>query len=127
MHVVVSRKFVFMHSDGNITSIYPDLIEIGIDAVNSQLFCMDIEELGKKFAGKITFWGEIDRQQLLPHGSLEDIRQAVAEIHENLYAGGGVIAQCEFGPAARPENVFEVFAAWDAIALNLKNEEQSAP
>ena len=62
-----------MHSDGNITEIIPDLIEIGIDALNSQLFCMDIEELGKKFRGKITFWGEIDRQNILPNGNRKDI------------------------------------------------------
>ncbi len=120
-------KYVFMHSDGWITDIIGDLAEVGIQALNSQVHCMDVTELGERYRGKITFWGEIDRQQLLPHGSLEDIRQAVAEIYENLYAGGGVIAQCEFGPAARPENVFEVFAAWDEIAMNLKNEEQSAP
>ncbi len=50
-------KYAFFHSDGNISAIYPDLIEIGIDAVNSQLFCMDIEELGRRYAGKIVFWG----------------------------------------------------------------------
>ncbi|MEA1986125.1 MAG: uroporphyrinogen decarboxylase family protein, partial [Candidatus Marinimicrobia bacterium] len=36
-------KFVFMHSDGYIMDIFEDLIEIGVDAINSQLFCMDIE------------------------------------------------------------------------------------
>ncbi len=125
-------KYVFMHSDGWITDIIGDLAEVGIQALNSQVHCMDVTELGERYRGKITFWGEIDRQQLLPHGSLEDIRQAVAEIHENLYAGGGVIAQCEFGPAARPENVFEVFAAWDEIADTLqadtpRKEDRSAP
>ncbi|MCA9905798.1 MAG: methyltransferase, partial [Anaerolineae bacterium] len=40
-------KAVFVHSDGNITAIYPDLIEIGVNALNSQLFCMDIEALGR--------------------------------------------------------------------------------
>ena len=42
-------KFVFCHSDGNISAIYPDLIEIGVDALNSQLFCMDLEELGRLY------------------------------------------------------------------------------
>ena len=64
-------KFVFFHSDGNISSIYPDLVEIGIHAVNSQLFCMNIEELGVRHRGKVTFWGEIDRQHLLPFGTPE--------------------------------------------------------
>jgi len=50
-------KKAFMHSDGHIEEIYPDLIEMGVDALNSQLFCMNIEELGRRFKGKITFWG----------------------------------------------------------------------
>jgi uroporphyrinogen decarboxylase len=108
-------KFVFMHSDGNITGIIPDLIEIGIDALNSQLFCMNIEELGSKFRGKITFWGEIDRQNILPHGSKLDIENAVKRVYDNLWSDGGIIGQCEFGPGAKPENIFYVFEAWNKI------------
>ena len=63
-------KKAFMHSDGNILDIYDDLIEIGLDAVNSQLFCMDIEEIGRRCKGCLTFWGEIDRQSILPHGTV---------------------------------------------------------
>jgi len=106
-------KYVFMHSDGYITEIFPDLIEIGIDALNSQIFCMDIKELGEKFRGKITFWGEIDRQDLLPRGSQEDIEKAVSTVFDELYENGGVIAQCEFGLEAKPENVIAVFKSWD--------------
>jgi uroporphyrinogen decarboxylase len=109
-------KKVFMHSDGCIMDIMPDLIEVGVDALNSQIHCMGVEELGKRFKGQITFWGEIDRQNLLPYGSREEVRAAVKAAWENLYDGGGVIAQCEFGPGAKPENVFEVFRAWDAVA-----------
>jgi uroporphyrinogen decarboxylase len=35
-------KYAFMHSDGYIQDILPDLVEMGLDAINSQLFCMDI-------------------------------------------------------------------------------------
>jgi len=110
-------KFAFMHSDGHIFAIYEDLIEIGVDAINSQLFCMDIEQIGQRFKGRITFWGEICRQQILPFGSPQQVQQAVQRVADALYDGrGGVIAQCEFGPAARPENVRAVFEAWDQIA-----------
>ena len=50
-------KAVFFHSDGHIRSIIPDLIEVGVDALNSQLFCQDIEEIGREFKGQITFLG----------------------------------------------------------------------
>ena len=111
-------KSLFMHSDGNIAEILPDLIEVGVDALNSQLFCMDIESLGERFRGKITFWGEIDRQTILPRGSRQDIARAVHKVHDNLYCDGGVIAQCEFGLGARPENVLAVFETWDSIKVS---------
>jgi uroporphyrinogen decarboxylase len=64
-------------------------------------------------AGKITFWGEIDRQDILPNGSPDDIRNAVDLVYRKLYRNGGVIAQCEFGPAAKPENICNVFECWN--------------
>jgi uroporphyrinogen decarboxylase len=108
-------KFAFMHSDGNIEKIYPDLIELGLDAINSQLFCMDIEELGQKCGGKITFWGEIDRQHTLPFGSLDEVEQAVRRVNEHLYHYGGVIAQCSFGVGVKPANVEQVFTSWEEL------------
>jgi uroporphyrinogen decarboxylase len=108
-------KYLFMHSDGCITEIIPDLIEVGVHALNSQIKCMGVAELGKRFRGQLTFWGEMDRQELLPFGSLDDVREAVLETYHQLYAGGGLIAQCEFGPGAKPDNVYEVFRAWSEL------------
>ncbi len=106
-------KFVFFHSDGCIEAIYPDLIEIGVDALNSQLFCMDIERLAALHRGRITFWGEIDRQRVLPFGAPEDVRAAVRRVRAALDRGrGGVIAQCEWGLDTPAENVAAVFDEW---------------
>ncbi|MDD5707834.1 MAG: uroporphyrinogen decarboxylase family protein [Kiritimatiellae bacterium] len=107
-------KFVFFHSDGHIEAIYPDLIEIGVDAVNSQLFCMNIEELGTRYRGKITFWGEIDRQRLLPFGTPEQVKEAVRRVRRALDNGhGGVIAECEWGNKDPAANIAAVFEAWN--------------
>lgn len=118
-YVSIARKYgkkIMMHSDGNILAIYPDLIEIGVDAVNSQLFCMGVENLAP-FAGKITFWGEIDRQYYLNRGTPKEITQAVESVYEHLGCqGGGVIAQCEFGPGATPDRVRRVFDTWLKIS-----------
>lgn len=111
-------KKLFMHSDGHIFDIYPDLIEIGVDAINSQLFCMDIEDIGRQFAGKITFWGEIDRQHILPNGTVDEARAAVLRVVDSLYRPeGGVIAQFELGPAGRLENAAAIFQAWQDIPI----------
>jgi uroporphyrinogen decarboxylase len=107
-------KKIFMHSDGHIAAVYPDLVEIGIDAVNSQLFCMGVENLAPH-AGKITFWGEMDRQHLLARGTREEVDRAVRSVHANLWRKGGCIAQCEFGAAARPENVRQVYESWASV------------
>jgi uroporphyrinogen decarboxylase len=106
-------KRVFFHSDGQIEAIYADLIEVGVDALNSQLFCMNIEELGRRYRGQITFWGEIDRQHVLPFGDTEEVRSAVQRVRSALDDGtGGVIAQCEWGKENKSENIAEVFSAW---------------
>lgn len=113
------HKFIFIHSDGFILEVMPDLIEVGIDAINSQVFCIGLEKL-EKFRGRITFWGEIDRQHILAYGSREDVIKAVEGAYKHFYSNGGVIAQCEFGPGAKPENVELVFETW--AGLGSKND-----
>lgn len=106
-------KYAFFHTDGHIQAIFGDLVEIGIDAINSQLFTMDIDELARQYQGKITFWGEIDRQHVLPFGSPAEVRAAVERVRRALDDGsGGVIAQCEWGKDNPAENVRAVYQAW---------------
>ena len=116
------NKKSFMHSDGYIPGIILDLIEIGLDALNAQIFCMDIKNLGKAFKGHLTFWGEIDRQVLLPTGNPEEIAAAVQLIYDHLYCNGGVIAQLEFGAGARPENVTAAFESFDSLNSTLSQD-----
>lgn len=106
-------KYAFMHSDGYIIDIYEDLIEAGVDAINSQLFRMDIEELARKYKGRITFWGEIDRQQILPFGTPTDVETAVRRIRQAMDDGrGGLIAQCEWGKDNKADNIRKVYQSW---------------
>lgn len=107
-------KKMFMHSDGYILSILPDLISLGLDAINSQIFCIGLDNVAP-FAGKITFWGEIDRQQILFSGTKSDARQAVLQVNEKLWKQGGCIAQCDFGVGALGENVYEVLKTWEEL------------
>jgi uroporphyrinogen decarboxylase len=106
-------KSAFFHSDGNTEQIFGDLVEIGIDAINAQLFTMNIERIARNYKGKITFWGEIDRQHVLPFGRPEDVRRAVRRVRSALDDGcGGCIAQCEWGKDNPGENIAAVFEAW---------------
>lgn len=109
-------KFVFMHSDGYISEIYDDLIEIGVDALNSQLFCMDMADLARRAKGRITFWGEIDRQHVLPSKDPEEGRKAVREVASHFFdPRGGCIVQFEAGLGANPKTVVAVMEEWDAV------------
>ncbi len=108
-------KFAFMHSDGCIAEIYPDLIEVGVDALNSQLFCMDLNALAR-YKGRITFWGEIDRQHVLVSKDTEIGRAAVRTVASKLGdPRGGLIAQFELGPGCNPETGFAIFEEWERV------------
>ena len=111
-----SGKFVFMHSDGYIAEIFDDLIEIGVDAINSQLFCMDMADLARRGKGKITFWGEIDRQHVLSSLDPEVGRQAVRKVAEHLFdPAGGCFVQFEAGLECKPKTALAVMEEWDAV------------
>ena len=113
-----SGKKAFMHSDGHTLAIYPDLIELGLDAFNSQLFCMGLDSLAA-YKGQITFWGEIDRQNLLPYATTDEIAEAVRAVREALWQNGGAIAQCEFGVGSNPANVLAVYETWDEFGKDI--------
>ncbi len=108
-------KFAMMHSDGHIASILDDLIEVGVDALNCQLFCMDMEDLARHGRGKITFWGEIDRQHILP-ADPDKGRAAVRKVAQHLYLeAGGLIAQLELGLRSNPDTAAAVFEEWERV------------
>ena len=74
---------------------------------------MGIEKLAKNYKGKITFWGEIDRQRILPFGTPDDIKNEVSRIRKALEDGnGGVIAQCSWGSNDPLENIEMVYRTW---------------
>jgi len=106
-------KTVFFHSDGYIMDLYPRFIEMGVSAVNSQIWCMGVEEVAK-YKGQITFWGELSRQDILPKGTPEEIRAAVKTMKAHLMKnGGGLIGQFEAGPDVSLENIKTAFFAWN--------------
>ena len=107
-------KKVFFHSDGYIFDLYPHFIEMGVDAINSQLWCMGVEKVAEQFAGKITFWGEISRQNTLPNGTPEDVKASARKMMQLLRVnGGGLIAQSEMNRDVPLANVQAFYEAWD--------------
>jgi len=86
-------KKAFLHCCGKVEEIFPDLVEIGLDVFNPfQPEVMDIFALKKEYQGKLSFWGGISIQRLLPFGTKEEVKREVQRILRELGQGGGYIA-----------------------------------
>ena len=60
---------VLYHSDGNLTPLLSDLVEIGVTAVNpAQPECMDLAEVKREFGRDLTFWGCMPVQSIFEYG-----------------------------------------------------------
>lgn len=106
-------KRIFFHSDGYIADIYPDFIEMGVSALNSQVWCMGLETLAP-FAGQITFWGELDRQRMLPTASTAEICEAAGRMIDTLGRNGGIIGEAEIDHLTPLPNIDAALACWNA-------------
>ena len=62
---------------GHTETIFGDMVDVGFDAINAQLFTMEIEGLARAHRGRVTFWGEIDRRRVLAFGTPEEVRAAI--------------------------------------------------
>ena len=104
---------VHFHSDGYIMDIIPDLVEIGVDALNPQFSCMNLEALGKVCAGKVCVVSDIDRQRILPFGSVEEVRETVKRVISIFGSyNRGLIGRGEIGPDVPLKNVKAMFQAF---------------
>jgi uroporphyrinogen decarboxylase len=113
-----TRAKVLFHSCGAIRALIPDLIEIGVDALNPVQVSaagMDTRELKREFGRELAFWGGgVDTQRILPFGSPGDVRDEVRRRIDDLAAGGGFVfaAVHNIQGNVPPENVV---AMWEAL------------
>ncbi|MGA2181979.1 MAG: uroporphyrinogen decarboxylase family protein [Bryobacteraceae bacterium] len=68
---------VILHSDGDIRAILPDLVEIGLTTLNPvQPEVLDHAWLQREYGAKLSFYGGISTQGVLPSGTVEEVRAA---------------------------------------------------
>jgi len=106
--------YVFHHNDGAVRRILPDMIEAGIDVLNPVQWRtkgMDRAALKRDFGDQVIFHGAMDNQYTLPFGTVEEVRQEVADNLSILGAGGGyILAPCHNLQAITPvENVVAMY------------------
>ena len=85
---------VAFHSDGAVAPLIDDFIELGVDIYNPvqpNVPGSGPTELQAKYGGRISFFGGIDQQELLPVGDVAAIRGEVAARARILGARGGYL------------------------------------
>lgn len=86
-------KFFFLHSCGYITPIMDDLVEIGIDMIDSlnPSAGNDLGDWKTRYGDKLNFMGGVDTHYVLTRGTPQEVRQEVKLRLDQLREGGGFI------------------------------------
>jgi uroporphyrinogen decarboxylase len=106
---------VAFHCCGAMRPLIPDLIEIGMNVLNPvQSTCpgMDPLDLKKEFGDRIAFMGGVDTQDLLPHGTVAEVRSATERLIAGMTADGGgyiLAASHTIAPETPDANIFALY------------------
>jgi uroporphyrinogen decarboxylase len=83
---------ICQHCDGAVAPILGEWIDVGLDVFNPvqpNVPGHEPEDLKSKFGDRMSFWGAIDQQKLLPFGAPEEIEADIKAKIEVLGRGGG--------------------------------------
>jgi len=113
MHALSPAKVLF-HSCGSLAAIMDDLIEIGVDVlhpVQVSAAGMDPAALKRRYGDRLSFWGAVDTQRVLPRGTVAEVEAEVERRIEELGFGGGYVlgAVHNIQPDVPLENVLALF------------------
>lgn len=109
--VTAAGHYVYMHTDGHILEIIPDLVECGVAVVNAQVGANGLEGLADVCKGTVCVDLDLDRQQF-PFWSPDEIDAHVRDAVEALgSAEGGLWLTAEIGDDVPLENVEAICAA----------------
>jgi uroporphyrinogen decarboxylase len=110
---------VLYHSCGAVVSLLGDLIDIGVDAINPVQVSaqgMDPVRLKREFGRQLCFWGGVDTQRVLPHGTPDEVRAEVRRRAAEFGPGGYVVAAVHnVQPEVPPENICALAEAVAAL------------
>lgn len=110
----MSPAKVFFHTCGSVAAIIDDLIEIGVDVlhpVQVSAAGMAPAVLKARYGDRLSFWGAIDTQHVLPHGSVAEVEAEVEQRIEELGRGGGYVlgAVHNLQPDVPTENILAMY------------------
>jgi len=87
---------ILFHSDGNIAALIPDLLEMGVCALNPiEPYGMDIREIKKRYGRRLALVGNMDVGGALSNGTPEQVRAEASQLIDDVGRDGGfVLASC---------------------------------
>jgi len=107
-----AKMHVWFHSDGRINEIIPDLIEIGVDVINCQVSIMGHDWVKENMRGRLAIRTDIDRQWILPFGTVSEVREEVLRTFDACGGPeGGIIACGEISPDVPLGNIRAMYEA----------------
>jgi uroporphyrinogen decarboxylase len=110
-------KFFALHCCGSFIDIMPDIVEIGMDVIESvqpEAKDNDPYVLKRLYGDKITFWGGLGSQSIIPNGTVLELKQEIKKLVTEMGKGGAYI----LSPAkplmcgTPPENAVAIFEAF---------------
>ena len=100
---------VWMHSCGKINELIPSLIDAGVNALNMlQPNTNGIEEIGRRFAGKVCFYTCCDIQTTLVNGSFDQIEQEAKKLIDLWGTADGGFILSDYGDRAAIGSTMEI-------------------
>ena len=87
-------KLAVMHCCGSAADILGDVVEIGLDVIESvqpEAARMNPYALKESWGDRITFWGGLGSQSTIPFGTPAEIRAEIRRLRREMSTGGGYI------------------------------------
>jgi len=112
----MSNARILLHSCGSVAPMIPDMIDSGIDALNPVQVSadnMDPRKLKQDFGNRLTFWGGIDTQDVLPFKTPAEVRDYVRFIIRTMGEDGGYVLSTvhNIQEQVPPQNIVAMFEA----------------
>ena len=112
-----ANRYVYMHTDGCIYEIIPDLKECGVDVLNPQIGANGLDQLERTCKGKICINLDLDRQHF-PYFTPKEIDEHVREAVTRLYLPeGGLMLLAECAADVPLENIEAICSALEKYRL----------
>jgi uroporphyrinogen decarboxylase len=107
---------IFFHTCGSIYKLIPIFIDCGLDILDplqTTAAGMDMDKIKNEFGDKLIFHGAMDIQQVMPFGTVEQVREEVKLRIKQLAPGGGfILAPAHaFQDDTPPENIVTMYKA----------------